>query len=319
VENNRELELTRFLRSSGIEMTSEEVEQAVQFVRRADEASDAMRRAARAFPIKRDLATLKARWEAKDPNIQAIDHGDGRITYERRFTDAQIEILQKAYVANRPRVQDYYLLGWSHEATVFVRIIESWAASIELLQAITPPNQKTRIRSLNSVANALAKLDQALGTLDSGALGHLYAKVAEAMMEAGSLPSEAANRSGSLRQSPALVVAEAGEGRKVLRTVIAALVNATKSAAGDLPTFDHVENDPKLGVVRQLERLMREHQLPFEASETGFAAQCVRAMFDLADVNVEKVGYWIKKAIDHPDSDARWLKSLGDRAEQIVA
>jgi hypothetical protein len=64
-----------------------------------------------------------------------------------------------------------------------------------------------------------------------------------------------------------------------------------------------------------MERLMREHQLPFEANETGFAAQCIRAMFELADLDVEKVGYWIKKAIDHPDSDARWLQGLRDRAE----
>jgi hypothetical protein len=60
---------------------------------------------------------------------------------------------------------------------------------------------------------------------------------------------------------------------------------------------------------------MREHQLPFDASEKGFAAQCMRAMFDLADINVEKVGYWIKKAIDHPDSDTRWLQGLRDRAD----
>ena len=42
---------------------------------------------------------------------------------------------------------------------------------------------------------------------------------------------------------------------------------------------------------------MREHQLPFGANETRFAAQYMRATFELADFDVEKVGYWIKKRL----------------------
>ena len=307
-------QLLGFIRASVPDLTPEQIAQCVQFMRRASAASDTMMRVGRAYPIKRDMAALKARWDANDPNITATDHGDGRITYERHFTEAQAKKLEEAYIANRPPVEGFYLPGWADEASVFVRIIEGWAASIELFKAIAPPDQKARTRSLNSVANALTKLDQALAMLDSGALGYLYANVAEALATAGFHSDEADNRLVSLMENPALAVAEAGEGRKILRTVIAEVVEATNSASKDLPTFDHIENDPRLGVVRQLERLMREHQLPFEANETGFAAQCVREMFDLADVEVEKVGYWIKKAIDHPDSDARWLQSMRDRA-----
>jgi hypothetical protein len=165
------------------------------------------------------------------------------------------------------------------------------------------------------VANALTKLDQSLAALDSGALGYLYAKVADALAVAGIHLSEHDDRLVSIMHNPILAVAEAGEGRQHLRKIIGEIVQATNSASEDLPTFDRVENDPRLRVARQIERLMREHQLPFEANETGFAAQCIRAMFELADLDVEKVGYWIKKAIDHPDSDARWLQGLRDRAE----
>lgn len=55
---------------------------------------------------------------------------------------------------------------------------------------------------------------------------------------------------------------------------------------------------------------MWNHQLPFEAKETGYAVQCLRAMFDLAGIDVEKPGYWIKKAIDDPDSHARWIEKM---------
>ena len=308
-------DVIRFLRASGVDMTAEQVEQVIRFQRRADEGSDTMERVARAYPIKRNNVALKARWEAKDPNVKAAADGEGTITYERQFTEAQIKNLENAYIASRPPLDDNYPLGWSHEAKVFVRIVESWATSVDLFQAIAPPDQKARTRALDSVSNALTKLDQALAALDSSALGYLYAKVADALAVVGFQLSESDNRSVSMIDNPPLAVAEAGEGRQRLRKIIAEIVKATNSASEDLPTFDRVENDSRLRAAREMERLMREHQLPFEANETGFAAQCIRAMFELADLDVEKVGYWIKKAIDHPDSDARWLQGLRERAE----
>jgi hypothetical protein len=210
-------DVVRFLRDSGVEMTREQIEQIILFQLRADEASDTMRRVARAYPIKRDEATLKARWEAKDPNIRATADGEGIVTYERQFTTAQIKKLENAYIANRPPVDGNYPLGWSDEAKVFVRIIEFWAASVDLFQAIAPPDQKARTRSLDSVANALTKLDQSLAALDSGALGYLYAKVTDALAVAGLDLSEHDDRLVSMMHNPILAVAEAGEGRQHLR------------------------------------------------------------------------------------------------------
>lgn len=217
-------DVIRFLRASGIEMTAEQIEQVIRFQRRADEASDTMERVARAYPIKRDQATLKARWAAKDPTVRATADGEGIITYERQFTEAQIKNLEDAYIANRPLVDGNYPLGWSHEAKVFVRIIASWAASVDLFRAIAPPDQKARTRSLDSVANALTKLDQALATLDSGALGYLYAKVIDALSVATFHQSESDNRLASMMDNPLLAVAEAGEGRQRLRKIIAEIV-----------------------------------------------------------------------------------------------
>ena len=294
-------------------MTKEQVEEVILFQRRADEASETLQRVARAYPIKRDNATLKARWQGKDPNVRATADGKGNITYERQFTAAEIKNLETAYIASRPPADSNYPLGWTQEAKVFVGIIERWAASVDLFQAIAPPDQKTRTRSLDSVANALTKLDQALASLDSGALGYLYVKVADSLAAAGLHLSTHDNRLVSMIDNPPLAVAVAGEGRQLLRKIIGEIVKATNSASEDLPKVDRVENDPRLRVARQMERLMREHQLRFETNETGFAAQCIRAMFELADLDVEKVGYWIKKAIDRPDSDARWIQSLKDR------
>lgn len=117
MQDDQEPEVIRFLRANGLEMTPEQIEQVIEFQRGADEASDTMKRVARAYPIKRDMATLKARWEAKDPNIMATHDGEGRIIYERQFTQAQIRELEEGYVANRPPIDGIYPPGWSYQVT----------------------------------------------------------------------------------------------------------------------------------------------------------------------------------------------------------
>lgn len=307
-----EPDVIRLLKASGLDLTPEQSEAAIAFQRRADEAHETTLRVARAFPVRRDVAALKARWQHKDPNIRATRDDKGGVSYERQFTDAQTHELEEAYLASRPRAPSGF--SWAHEANVFVGIIEAWAASIALFQATTPPEQKNRVRSLRSVTNALTKLDQAPADLDSGALSFLYAKLADSLAAAGFQLSESEGRPGSMMDDPMRAAAEAGEGRKLLRVIIDQGVQAATSATKDLPTIDRVETDPRLGTVRRLERLMLEHQLPFEATEASYAAQCARAMFELADYKVEKVAYCLRKAIDHPDSHARWLQSLRERA-----
>lgn len=308
----KEPEIIRFLRASGLSLTSEQVEDVIQFQRRADEAKDLSDRLRPAYPIKRDVAALKARWEAHDPNVSRTDDGEGNTTYELHFTEEQRAHIEKSYLASRPPVPNY-ASGWSHEATIFARIVESWADSIALFQAIAPKSQKTRTRALDSVANAFSKLDQSLAQLDSGALGYWYAKVTDAL-ESNDLDSyEPEPQRASMQSQPMRAVVEAGELRQSLRKAIAAIVEATKNAKSDLPKFDHPENDVRLTTALQLERLIIEHQIPFETKESGFAAIVLRMMFDLAGIEVEKVGYWLNRASEDDRSYARWLQRLRDR------
>ncbi|HEY8131045.1 MAG TPA: hypothetical protein VII12_04070 [Thermoanaerobaculia bacterium] len=154
----QEPEIIRFLRASGLDLTSEQVEEVIQFQRRADEARDLSDRLRPVYPIKRDVAALKARWAASDPNVSRTDDGEGNTTYELHFTEEQRAQIEASYLASRPPVADYPP-GWSHEATIFARLVERWADSIALYQAMTPKSQKTRTRALESVANAFSKLD----------------------------------------------------------------------------------------------------------------------------------------------------------------
>jgi hypothetical protein len=317
MEDPAEPPVIRFLRESGLELTPDDCKAVMMLQNRADQAQELMMRVGQAFPIKRDVAALKARWERKDPNIVATRYDDGRVNYEREFTDAQREELKRGYLNNRPCTSKGFT--WEQEASIFVRIIEGWAASIDLFQASIPPEQKTRVRAIKAVGAALVKLDDALAALDSDALGFLYAALADDLATVGLGPEVIEGRPTAMVDDRLRAAAEAGEGRKTLRFIISRAVNASTRAAKELPLIDRAETDPRFVAVQHLERLMLEHQLPFEANETGYAAQCVRAMFELADAQVEKVGYWIRKAIDHPRSHARWLKQIRDRVANATS
>lgn len=313
MDDAHEPEIIRFLRNSGLDLTPEQAEQAIQFQRRADEARDLSNRLPPAYPVRRDKATLKARWEGGDPNVRCTDHGEGHITYALHLTPAQLAQIEAAYLASRPPVEGY-APGWSHQAATFARIVEGWIDAIPLFQAIAPEPQKARTRTLESVANALMKLDQSLGELDSGALGYWYAKVVDTLALEGIQVSAADDRITSMQEHPLRAVVEAGELRQALRKVFAVTVSATQAAKAELPKFDRTESDVRLMTALQLERLVLEHQIAFETKESGFAAMVLQMIFEVAGIEVEKVGYWLGRALKDERSHAKWLQSLHDRA-----
>lgn len=286
----------------------------------ANEASELFSRVPAAFPLKRDIASLKARWKAKDPNVCRInfDEENGGTTYELQFTKDQRTQLRKAYLDHRqsPKAvagDPYFIKNMESDARVFVAIIEDWAKAIDDFESMTPESQKIRKRTLESIILSITKLDQSLAELDSSALGYWYANVVDALVVSGLQLSEADNRMASMLNHPLRAQVEAGELRQNLRFIISVIVSATSTASENLPKYSHTENDPRLRTAKALERLIIENQIPFDSSETGFSAICLRAMFDLAGADVEKMSYWLKKAEDDPDSFARFLQRMRDK------
>lgn len=310
--NDREREALQFLEASGVELTPERISDALRFHRRAEEVRELSDRLRSVYPIRPDTTERARRWEAKDPNVVKYDDGDGDVYYKLVFTDDQRNAVVKRYLAARTPPADSHF-HWRDEAAVFVGIIESWADSVDVFEAITPEAQKDRRRAMDSIANALMKFDQALSDLDSAALGFWYGNVVDALAVHGVQISEADNRLASMLREPFRATVEGGEMREQVRAIVDIAVEATRKAGENLPKFDHAENDWRLRRALAVERLILEHQIPFETTETGFAADVLRALFDLAGADVEKVSYWLKKAADHPDSHGRWLQSLRDR------
>ena len=98
-----------------------------------------------------------------------------------------------------------------------------------------------------------------------------------------------------------------------MREAIARAVEATEKASSILPKFDRVQYNSRYTTAIALERLVIENTIAFTSTENGFAAICLRGIFDLAGVECEKVSYWLKKAEDNPESYARWLQQLKDK------
>ena len=250
------------------------------------------------FPIRRDLAKLKARHEAGDPNVVVRQSEDGHPEhYAVEFTQGQREELKRRFRDVKPAANPL-----DHDDDLFVRLIESQADMILDAQAIYLPDQKSRGRAIDSFVSATQKLDTALDQLDSAALGWLYGHIADRLAPEGYLLSEADGRVASMRNDPLRAQVEAGRLRQEIRHLVGAVTEAAAAAKKSLPAAERTEHDPRLRTALCLERQIVERGIPFVTTETGFPAACLRAMFEIAGVEVEKVGYWLDKAARHPDS-----------------
>lgn len=311
--SERERDLLDFLQASGINLTDERVEEALRFNRRVEAAAGLSQRLVAAFPSHTPAAAeRKARQEAGDGNVVRYNNEDGSVEYRLIFTDEQRAELVRRYLETRPIGRDDKTFDPSWEAEAFARTVECYADDCQRFAAITPAVQKDRERQLESVQSALERLDKALSGLDSQALAFWYANVADGLAGLVQL-SNADGQIVSMLNHETRATVEAGELRQKIRLVVDITVAATAAARDDLPKHDHVANDWRRQTTFAIERLILERGLPFEETETGFAAHVLRAVFDLAGVQVEHVAYWLKEVAHHPDSYARFVQKMRDR------
>lgn len=131
------------------------------------------------------------------------------------------------------------------------------------------------------VSNAARNLLTALQELHEDDLWHLFG-TAHALAKGRSVADAVEKRSNELR------------GYRLRRDVEAYIFLLQRAASAPLPDLDQIS--PKAGaaiaVCEEFERL----KLPFSASNTGFAADCMRAVFRLAGLPGDDVKYWIAEA-----------------------
>ena len=288
------------------------MDQINKYLKYGEKNINLINRGAAAYPIRQDLAELKKRHEDGDKNVIAYLDGQGRVErYELEFTQKQRDELERAYWAEVPK--ETYVDDTS--GSYFVGLIERWGGSIPDFLAIEPPIHKTRQRAIDSFVKGIEKMDAALAELDSSALGWLYANVVDKLACEGLQVSPDDGGMISMRNNHIQAMVEAGELRGRLRRIASSAAEAAANARDTLPKSERVENDPRFKMAQYLERQIIEEGIAFSTNETGFAAQCLRAIYELGGLEVEKVGSWLKKAADAPDSFTNSRQQMRNKTE----
>ena len=181
------------------------------------------------------------------------------------------------------------------EADTFVLILETYPDALLDIEQTVPPEQDVRRAQIYQLAGAVMKVPEVLAAVDSNALGWVAHSVDKALDPNG--------RAQNVPDPVAGFIA-AGEIRELANTVLPVVQLAIQQAAKELPKFERSDVHPLLRTALAIERLFWEHRLPFEVKETGFAAECLRVVYETANPHkiLNRPKYWLEKAIDHPDS-----------------
>ena len=289
-------ELKRFLAESGQGLTDAQFSSVLQFHRNAEQASGYFWRAASSFPLKQDVLSLKNRSESGDPCVIKYLNKDGHIErYALAFTKNQSDALEARYQSAFERTGGVlHQYQNEAEAGVFVGTIEGLASIISDNDLNEPPTQKERQRSIDGVINALEKLDVALKDMDSAGLGWLYASIVDNLAKNGITVSPDDFQVVSMRNHRMKAIAEAGEFRALVNQIVASVVGAAKEARASLPKAHRP--DKRLKVAIGLRYHMERHKLSFEPVADSYAAQCLDAIYVLANLPGENLNYWLREA-----------------------
>jgi hypothetical protein len=225
----------------------------------------------------KDPTVVKTTWSTSDEVVIRTD-------YALCFTNAQEAALIDAYGRQRAQLNDE---SREQMADIFVGVLEKWANTMYLYDVTPGPQpQKSRRVAIEQVKLGLFKIDEALSKLDLGAYSHWYSHVMKASADAGI----------DLRNQKLEFAYEVVEFRAKARKLLECWAEATRAAAQTLPLIDLKDYDKRMRTAICLQDLIYEHKIPFQTTEKGFPAVCLRAVFELAGVEVEKVSYWLKEA-----------------------
>lgn len=182
------------------------------------------------------------------------------------------------------------------DADHFIAALELCADGMRDLDEIEPPPQDERRERLRRLGAALARVQSALADVDSNALSYAIHHVEKAVASEGWTP---------IAGDPVSAFVVAGHVRDFSNAnLLKKASDAVHTAAESLPLMDRQAYDGRLRSTLYLEEVFFERGLPFEAKETGLAAECLRAAFELANPGktLDRPKHTLQKAMAHPDS-----------------
>lgn len=171
-------------------------------------------------------------------------------------------------------------LGTDHHALereIFLRTLDGYAEGL----ATWPesPTLKERKRQLGSASKALGKLVEALEVIDQDALAYVLYLAAK-------------DRDGHAADDIAPIQYRADGDRLAVsaKPILSAMQIATMRAVKSLPNANFKEC---AAVAQAIHRDFSERRFVFTTSQTSFAAECLAAVFEAADLESTSLQYWL--------------------------
>lgn len=203
------------------------------------------------------------------------------------------------------------------EVEVMIGCMEGYAELLPMYDKWKPETQQRRKERINAMANHLDGIIEQIKALDSPALGYCLSKGFGEIAKVKDLsnPYESSFH--------AILDAEEIQENNFIEGMTAFALGVRK-AAKTLPQHsgntsgkdcDIFTQPPRLATASAMERLFIDQGIDYTITETGLAAECLRAIYTLGGLEIERVGHWLKSARDHKDSQANFLKRLQKRQD----
>lgn len=203
------------------------------------------------------------------------------------------------------------------ELGVMLGIMENYARAIPKYQELEPESQQRRRERIESLAAHIDGAIEQLIKLDDAALGFAAWKGFEEVSNADGLPN--------IFPDCFATIQEAYLWRKKNVHAMTAFSLGVRKAAVELPQHSmntSGKDSPwyllptELSTAMAIERLFLENTIKFTVSNSGLAAECLRAVYALGGMNIDRVDYWLKRARDHFDSNHNLVERLRKRTDE---
>lgn len=252
------------------------------------------------------------------PRYDYLYWGLSKISGKRlEFDSVTKEMLYKRLFS---ALKDQYTDQSSLDDTVVVIIgsMCGFAEYIVGLEKSKPERQQRRQERINSLATHMEGIIEQIKALDSPALGYAIYRGYDEISKDGDIPNPFEPGLDSILQ------AEITQDSKNIE-ILTKFALGMRKAVRDLPKhslntsgkdYSMYSQNVQLGPALALEDLFFRTGVKFTTSNSGLAAECLRAIYNLAGLDIDRVDYWLKRALDHPDSMKSFSEKMQKRAEE---
>lgn len=198
------------------------------------------------------------------------------------------------------------------ETDVLIGCMEGFAEFIPSIKQLLPEKQQRRQERINSLASHVEGIVDQLKEIDSAALCYsLYSGLNE-VAKKDNLPD-------SIKYDWDFMLEVESIKNNENLGVLTAFALGLRKAARELPKhslnasgkdYPWYAQGAELGTALALERLLFQNGIKFISSNSSLAAECLRAIYILGGLDIDRVDYWLKQAIDHYDSSINIHKRL---------